>query len=39
MQFTTAILAFAAASMANAEVLFKVTDFSAACVPHGSECM
>ncbi|KAG8156837.1 hypothetical protein KVR01_013250 [Diaporthe batatas] len=39
MQFTTAILAFAAASVANAEVLFKASAFNAACVPHGSECI
>lgn len=39
MQFTTAVLAVAAASVASAEAVFKVSDFSASCVPHSSQCM
>lgn len=39
MQFTAAILAVAAASVASADVVFKVSDFSASCIPHSAQCM
>lgn len=38
MQFSAAILAVAAASVASAEAVFKVSDFSAACIPHSAQC-
>jgi hypothetical protein len=39
MQFTTAILAAAAASVASASAVFEVSDFSAACIPHSVQCV
>lgn len=39
MQFTTAILAVAAASVASAEAVFKASDFSASCIPHSAQCV
>ncbi|KUI53357.1 hypothetical protein VP1G_00829 [Cytospora mali] len=38
MQFSTAILALASAMAVSADTLFKVTDFSATCIPHSSQC-
>lgn len=39
MQFSTAIIALAAAMGASADAVFAVSDFSASCVPHSSQCM
>lgn len=39
MQFSAAILAVAAASVASAEAVFKVSDFSASCIPHSAQCV
>lgn len=39
MQFTAAVVAFAAASVASAEAVFKASDFSASCIPHSAQCV
>ncbi|KAG6357394.1 hypothetical protein INS49_013271 [Diaporthe citri] len=39
MQFTAAIVAFAAASVASASAVFKASDFSASCIPHSAQCV
>ncbi|KAL2286461.1 hypothetical protein FJTKL_06830 [Diaporthe vaccinii] len=39
MQFSAAILAVTAASVASAEAVFKVSDFSASCIPHSAQCV
>ncbi|POS78607.1 hypersensitive response-inducing protein [Diaporthe helianthi] len=39
MQFSAAILAVAAASMASAEAVFKISGFSASCIPHSAQCV
>ncbi|ROV97360.1 hypothetical protein VMCG_06896 [Cytospora schulzeri] len=38
MQFSTAFLALASAMAASAAPVFTVNDFSAACIPHSSQC-
>ncbi|KAF3770143.1 hypothetical protein M406DRAFT_354295 [Cryphonectria parasitica EP155] len=38
MQFSTAIVVLASAMSASAETLFSVSDFTAACIPHSSQC-
>lgn len=38
MQFSNAFLALAAAMTVTADVTFKVSDFSASCIPHSSQC-
>ncbi|KAL1854042.1 hypothetical protein Daus18300_011540 [Diaporthe australafricana] len=38
MQFSAAILAVAAASVASAEAVFKASEFTAGCIPHSAMC-
>ncbi|POS80097.1 hypersensitive response-inducing protein [Diaporthe helianthi] len=38
MQFSTGALFALAASVASADVVFHVSDFNAACIPHSSQC-
>ncbi|KAG6358204.1 hypothetical protein INS49_014088 [Diaporthe citri] len=38
MQFSTGALFALAASVASADLVFHVSDFSAACIPHSSQC-
>ncbi|CAN8096216.1 unnamed protein product [Discula destructiva] len=38
MQFSTTFLALAAAMTASATPIFSVTNFTAACIPHSSQC-
>lgn len=38
MQFTNTLFALAAAMAVSADVVYKVSDFSASCIPHSVEC-
>jgi hypothetical protein len=38
MQFTNTLFALAAAMAVSADTTFKVSDFSAACIPHSGQC-
>ncbi|PSR94437.1 hypothetical protein BD289DRAFT_427508 [Coniella lustricola] len=38
MQFSTAVVALASAMTVSADVIFQVSNFTAACIPHSSEC-
>lgn len=38
MQFSTGALLALAASVASADLVFHVSDFQAACIPHSSQC-
>lgn len=38
MQFSTTIIALAAAMGASADVIFSVSNFTAACIPHSAQC-
>lgn len=38
MQFSTAFFALAASMAVSADTVFQVSDFSASCIPHSSQC-